>query len=157
MNEPEPAEKHGQPPREDRDRTLIFRLGKQRFGLPLAMVVEVFELASPLSPVPGAPPWIGGMLNHHGRVIPVLRMSRFMEVGATDSAGQIILVDLSGESLGLAVDQIESLEEVRAEGPAQAGRRRSWHRGALMELIDAEFIQGTIKQRLAGIGPAPII
>ncbi len=160
MNRPETTQKRDHPVREDRDRTLIFSLGKQRFGLPLAMVVEVFELSSPLLPVPGAPAWIAGMLNHHGRVIPVLGMSTFMEVGSpapADGGGHIVLVDLSGESLGLAVDQIESLEEVRAEGPAQQGRRRSWHRGALMELIDGDFIRGAIQERLAGIGRESII
>ena len=157
MNEPGRAGQPDQPQEEDRDRTLVFRLGKERFGLPLARIVEVFELSSPLVPVPGAPDWLGGVINHHGRVIPVIRMSVFMEVGSTDSAEQIILVEVSGESLGLAVDQIESLEEVRAEGPARQGRRRSWHRGALMELIDTEFLEGSIKQRLAEIGRESII
>jgi chemotaxis signal transduction protein len=157
MNSTGSAEQHDHSVEENRDRTLVFRLGRERFGLPLAVVVEVFELSAPLAPVPGAPLWVGGMLNHHGRVIPVLRMSAFMEVSSADSAGQIILVELSGESLGLAVDQIESLEEVRAEGPAQQGRRRSWHRGALMELIDTEFIENSIKQRLAGVDRGSII
>ena len=157
MNEPGRAGQPDQPQEEDRDRMLVFRLGKERFGLPLARIVEVFELTSPLVSVPGAPDWLGGVINHHGRVIPVIRMSVFMEVGSTDSVGQIILVEVSGESLGLGVDQIESLEEVRAEGPARQGRRRSWHRGALMELIDTEFLEGSIKQRLAEIGREAII
>ena len=151
MNEP------GSTGQEDRDRTLVFRLGAERFGLPLARVVEVFELSAPLVSVPGAPLWLGGVINHHGRVIPVLRMSKFMEVSSAEEAGQIILMEVSGESLGLAVDQIESLEEVRAEGPVQQGRKRSWHRGALMELIDPEFLEGSIKQRLAEIGREAII
>jgi chemotaxis signal transduction protein len=157
MNKPDPAEQHEHSQEEDRERTLVFRVGAERFGLPLIMVVEVFELSSPLLPVPGAPDWIGGVINHHGQVVPVLRMSAFLEVGSTDAAEQIILVEYSGESLGLAVDQIEALEEVRAEGPARQGRRRSWHRGALMELIDTEFIQASIQRRLAEIGRESII
>jgi chemotaxis signal transduction protein len=157
MNKPEPAEKQDRPPEEDRERTLVFRVGSERFGLPLVMVVEVFELASPMMPVPGAPGWIAGMLNHHGQVVPVLRMSAFLDVASPDEGGQIILVELSGESLGLAVDLIEALEEVRAEGPARQGRRRSWHRGALMELIDTDYIQGSIQRRLAEIGRRSII
>lgn len=157
MSKPDPAEQHDHSREEDRERTLVFRVGAERFGLPLIMVVEVFELSSPLMPVPGAPDWIGGVINHHGQVVPVLRMSAFLEVGSTDAAEQIILVELTGESLGLAVDQIEALEEVRAEGPARQGRRRSWHRGALMELIDTDFIQGSIQRRLAEIGRESII
>jgi len=157
MNKPDPAEQRDQSREEDRERTLVFRVGAERYGLPLVMVVEVFELASPLMPVPGAPEWIGGVINHHGQVVPVLRMSAFLEVGSTEVAEQIVLVELSGESLGLAVDQIEALEEVRAEEPARKGRRRSWHRGALMELIDTDFIQGSIQRRLAEIGRDSII
>ena len=50
-----------------------------------------------------------------------------------------------------------ALEEVRAEGPARQGRRRYWHRGALMELIDIDFIQGSIRRRLADMGRESII
>jgi len=157
MNNPDPAEPGDQSREEDRERTLVFRVGAERFGLPLVMVVEVFELSSPLMPVPGAPDWISGVINHHGQVLPVLDMGAFLDVGSTDAAEQIILVELSGESLGLAVGQIEALEEVRAEGPARQGRRRSWHRGALMELIDTDFIQGSIQRRLAEIGRESII
>jgi len=157
MNKPDPAERTDRSRETDRERTLVFRVGAERYGLPLVMVVEVFELASPLMPVPGAPDWIAGVINHHGQVVPVLRMSVFLEVGSTEAARQIILVDLSGESLGLAVDQIEALEEVRAEGPVQKGRRRSWHRGALMELIDTDYIRSSIQHRLAEIGRESII
>jgi hypothetical protein len=97
------------------------------------------------------------VINHHGQVVPVLRMSAFLDVASPDEGEQIILVELSGESLGLAVDQIEALEEVRAEGPAKQGRKRSWHRGALMELIDTDFIQGSIQRRLAEMGRDSII
>ena len=152
MNKPGPAKQRDHSPEDDRERTLVFRVGPERFGLPLTMVVEVFELTSQLMPVPGAPRWVGGVINHHGQVVPVLRMSAFLDVGSADTAEQIVLVELAGENLGLAVDQIEALEEVRAEGPAKQGRKRSWHRGALMELIDAEFIQGSIQRRLAEIG-----
>jgi|GEM_PF-1890857 len=157
MSKPEPAEKQDRPQEDDRERTLIFRVGSERFGLPLVMVVEVFELASPLAPVPGAPGWIAGMINHHGQVVPVLQMSAFLDVAPLKEGGQIVLVELFGESLGLAVEQIEALEEVRAEGPIRQGRRRSWHRGALMELIDTDYIQGSIKRRLAEIGRQSII
>jgi chemotaxis signal transduction protein len=157
MNEPNPAEPQEQPREEDRERTLVFRVGSERFGLPLIMVVEVFELASPLMPVPGSPDWVAGVINHHGQVVPVLRMSKFLEVASPDEGEQIVLVELTGESLGLAVDQIEALEEVRAEGPARQGRKRSWHRGALMELIDTDYIRGSIQRRLAEIGRESII
>jgi chemotaxis signal transduction protein len=157
MNKPGSAEKHDHSPEGDRERTLVFCVGSERFGLPLVMVVEVFELNSPLMSVPGAPEWIAGVINHHGQVVPVLRMSAFLDASSPQEPEQIILVELSGESLGLAVDQIEALEEVRAEGPALQGRRRSWHRGALMELIDTDYIQGSIQRRLAEIGRQSII
>ena len=157
MNKPGPAKQRDPSAEDDRERTLVFSVGKERFGLPLTMVVEVFERTSPLIPVPGAPGWVGGVINHHGQVVPVLRMSAFLDVGSADTAEQIVLVELAGENLGLAVDQIEALEEVRAEGPAKQGRKRSWHRGAWMELIDAEFIQGFIQRRLAEIGRKSII
>ncbi len=54
---------------------LIFELGGRRYGLPVADVREIVR-AVPLVPLPGAPAVIEGVINLHGRVIPVLDLRR---------------------------------------------------------------------------------
>lgn len=150
MNEPRAG--NPAPPEPGGERTLIFRLGRERFGLLLSIVREVFQPAAPPVPVPGAPGWLCGILNHHGNVIPVIRMDELLSVEADDSLQQIILVQFGGELVALQVGQIESLDEVRAEGPAVQGRRRAWHRGTLLAQLDPQVLAGTIQERLMDPG-----
>lgn len=146
---------------ESSGRTLVFRVSQEQFGLPLASVVEVFESANPPIPVPGAPDWVAGVINHHGQVVPVLRMRKFLMAGyAQESAGsrsrtfQIILVDLAEGRFGLEVDQIESIEDLRTDGADFHGKKRTWHRGALLEMIEPDNLTVEIGRRL-GQDPKP--
>jgi chemotaxis signal transduction protein len=136
-------------------RTLVFRVGGEQFGLPLVSVVEVFESPAHPTPVPGAPDWVAGVINHHGQVVPVIRMHTFLMVASTSDlvkpgTSQVILADLPDGRFGLAVDQIESIEEIRTEGAEFQGKKRSWHRGTLLELVEPNRLMGDINQRLSG-------
>ena len=46
----------------------VFTLGGRRFGLPASRVEEVIEGAA-VTPVPGAPAALRGLLNHRGRIV----------------------------------------------------------------------------------------
>ncbi len=116
------------------DRVLIFRLGGGRFGIRLAEVGEVLRLDRAPLPVPGAPAWLAGILNHHGHVVPVLRLDGVLGV-APSTGEQAIHVDLGGEPAALLVDGVDCLESVRPEGPNLQGRQRAWHGDRLLELL----------------------
>lgn len=145
-----PADTHGEAAGPERTRILIFEVGSRRFGLVLAVVREVFELVDPPVPVPGAPPWVGGVINHHGEVVPYIRMDTFLEVpGGTNS--RVVLADLEPGVFALGVDQVASLESVHVEGPGYQGRRRAWYRGTLLELLDPESLAGELMQRASRV------
>lgn len=116
------------------DRVLIFRLGGGRFGIRLTEVGEVLRLDRPPLTVPGAPGWLAGILNHHGRVVPVLRLDGVLGV-APSTGEQAIHFDLAGEPAALLVDGVDCLESVRLEGPNLQGRQRAWHGDRLLELL----------------------
>lgn len=50
---------------------LAFELSGQRYGLPLAAVLEVVRAVA-ITPLPGVPPVVEGAINVRGRVVPVL-------------------------------------------------------------------------------------
>lgn len=129
--------------------TLVFRAGQERFGLPLSCVLEVFEPTTEAIAVPGAPNWLAGIINHHGKVIPVVRADKLLKVEPEDPGQQTMLIDMGEDPLALQVDQIEALEEVRSEGPMTRGRRRAWLRGTLLTLLEPELLDQTIRKRLA--------
>ncbi len=120
--------------------TLIFRLGGERFGLPLAVVKEVVELLEPPTAIPGAPSWVAGMMNHHGQVVVLVRMGVLMERASQGDSRQLILIEMAGERVGLVVDSIESLEKIAIEGTASVptgdqDHARIWHRGAFLQMF----------------------
>jgi chemotaxis-related protein WspB len=50
---------------------LLFRIGKDRYGLEASQVVEVLPLIA-LKQIPQAPRGIVGIFNYHGTVVPVI-------------------------------------------------------------------------------------
>jgi purine-binding chemotaxis protein CheW len=148
--QPEPEESYGG----GSTRTLVFRVGGEQFGLPLVSVVEVFESPARPTPVPGAPEWVAGVINHHGQVVPVIHLHAFLMVASApgperSGSGQVILADLPEGRFGFVVDQIESIEEIRTEGAEFQGKKRSWHRGNLLELVEPKRLMGDINRRLS--------
>ena len=133
--------------KQHRERDLIFRVGAVRFALPVSDVLEVFEHPLPPYLVVGCPRWFAGIINHHGNVIPVVHMSLFWEIEGRGAGNQIILIRETGERIGLAVDLIESIEEVEVEGPLAGETRRSWLRGALIEQIDTGVLADGMRRR----------
>jgi chemotaxis signal transduction protein len=50
---------------------LIVRVGSQRYALPAAAVERILPMAA-LTPLPGAPRDVAGLLNLHGEILPVV-------------------------------------------------------------------------------------
>jgi len=50
---------------------ILFRLGKERYGLEAGHVIEVIPRL-PLRPQPGTPDYVSGVFNFRGKVVPVL-------------------------------------------------------------------------------------
>jgi chemotaxis signal transduction protein len=141
----------------EQERSVIFRLGWERYGLPLTAVLEVLDSpAGELRPLPGAPAWVAGMLSHQGHVRPVVRTAALVsgeDRWSRAAAGhQVLLAELGGERLGLLVDQVEGVEIIRTAGPAREdGRRHAWHHGVLIILLDPAELARAIDARARDI------
>lgn len=53
---------------------LLFSIGDDRYGLPVAAVAEVTPVLR-LKQLPGAPDWVAGLCNFRGSAIPVIDLS----------------------------------------------------------------------------------
>jgi purine-binding chemotaxis protein CheW len=116
-------------------RFLTFRLADELYGVPILNVREIIELQE-ISPVPRAAPWVRGVVNLRGRVLPVLDPKlRFGigEVEASDLTVIIVLQTEEGRPFGVLVDEV--LEVLRLEddqiAPATGG-----------EVEQQEFLSG---------------
>ena len=84
---------------------VVFQLYEHEYALPAGRVVEVLRMVA-LTPVPEAPPWLPGVLNLRGVVIPVvdLRARLGMPAAAYALNTPIIVVNGCNRRLGLIAD-----------------------------------------------------
>jgi purine-binding chemotaxis protein CheW len=115
---------------------VTFMLGGEEYGIPISQIQEIDRL-SKITKVPKAAPFVEGVTNLRGEVIPVLdTRKRFdLEVKASDDRTRIMIVELGGVKTGLIVDSVRevlSLSKKDIAPPPEAV-----HSG-----IDQHFISG---------------
>lgn len=143
------------PERTDGDQRLLTAwVNGEYLGLPLELVREVVELDGELTPVMGAPPWLAGLLNHHGQVVTVLHAAAVLGTGGAAAGRQVVLVDVNDDRLGLLVERVEAVEQVPAEKQGMAGGL-GWHRSRPLRVLDRLAWQRFLDGRLPGRGEKP--
>jgi purine-binding chemotaxis protein CheW len=93
---------------DDDEQVVVFRLGKEEFGVPIASVQEIVRVPDQLTHVPKAPPFVEGVINLRGTVLPVIDLRKRLGLSAVDrSDRQRIMVFLIAElRTGFIVDSV---------------------------------------------------
>ena len=89
---------------------VTFSLGREEYGVEISSVQEIIR-ATDITPVPGAPVHVRGVINLRGKIIPVVDLrSRFrMPPGEATDARRIIVIELNGKRLGMQVDAVSQV------------------------------------------------
>src|SRR4029078_11095337 len=66
---------------------IIFRLGNQDYGIPIAAVSEIARPPEHVTRFPKAPAFIDGVMNLRGGVVPILDLRRRFDLIAMEHAG----------------------------------------------------------------------
>lgn len=105
---------------------LTFQVAAEEYGIEILKVREIIGML-PITPVPGSPAVMQGVVNLRGKVIPVLSMrNRFsLPPGEPHPHNVVIVVD-GGDStqIGLAVDRVREVAkftEADTEPPPSYG------------------------------------
>jgi len=126
---------------QDQLEVLTFDLHGETLALEAFLVREIVDLL-PETPVPGAQPLVGSVVNFRGRIIPVadLRLAFGMATAeaTVDSRIVVIEIELDGESIQLGirtdkVHEVTTLHRGASEQPPLVGMR--WRRDYLRELV----------------------
>lgn len=109
-----------QDPRADRrDETemMAFRLGELRCAIPLASLREVRSMRL-ITPLPGVPPHILGARGVRGEVLTVVALGRLFGQAspATEGDERLLVVEVEGAAIALAVDAVEGVLAVDLAG-----------------------------------------
>jgi purine-binding chemotaxis protein CheW len=104
---------------------LVFEVGGQAYGLPSGDVLELVRAVA-ITPLPGAPPVIEGIVNVRGRVLPVLDVrARFrLPAKSLELSDHFIVAAAGPRGVILRVDRATHLalvDEVSVQPPQTLG------------------------------------
>ena len=120
---------------------LVFSLAGERYGIEMAHVLEVVPLRE-LTPVPCTPPFVFGVVNHRGRILPVLDFRRLFELAGQGITGEsrVVAVEVGGMTLGIFAESVVGIVRVGAHEVASppvtlTGNRQAFIRGVTGEMV----------------------
>ena len=115
-----------------------FNIGSEEFGVDILKVQEINRVVE-ITRVPQAPHYVEGVINLRGKVIPIVDLrKRFnMEEKEYDKNTRIVVVDISGNIMGMVVDSVSEVLRLPSntiEPPPE-----------IVANINSEYIKGVAK------------
>jgi purine-binding chemotaxis protein CheW len=99
---------------DDDEQVVIFRLGKEEFGAPIASVQEIVRVPEELIRVPQSPPFVEGVINLRGSVLPVIDLRLRLGLKQVDRTDRqrIMVFLISDVRTGFIVDQVAEVLKI---------------------------------------------
>lgn len=99
---------------DDEEQVVVFRLGKEEFGVPIETVQEIVRLPDEMTKVPKASPSVEGVINLRGAVLPVIDLRRRLGLTAVERSDRqrIIVLVIDGLRTGFIVDSVAEVLKV---------------------------------------------
>lgn len=93
-----------------KDMYLTFHLAGEDYGAEIQYVNEIIGIQR-ITPVPEMPPYIKGMINLRGKIIPIMDMRKRFRLPEQDYTERtcIIVIDVGGILVGLVVDTVKEV------------------------------------------------
>lgn len=95
---------------ESEEQVVVFDLAGESYGVEISHVQEIIRPPA-ITVVPRSPEYVEGVINLRGRVIPVINLrKRFgLPHAEQDRAARIVVLELSGHTMGAAVDAVSEV------------------------------------------------
>lgn len=106
----------------DKQNIVLFRLDEPRYALYLSDVVKV-ERAVEITPLPGAPRLVSGVIDFHGAIIPVIDIRQLFRLPQRDLhiEDQFMIVRTSQRLVVLVVDSVNGVYDIDSHRATDAG------------------------------------
>lgn len=117
---------------------VVFDLASEFYGVDIAAVREIIRMQS-ITPVPGAPPFVEGIINLRGQVIPVLDLRKRLglTVGEQTDDSRIVWVTINNHDVGVIVDAVTEVLRINVSSIEPPS--------AMVSGVDADYIKGIAK------------
>lgn len=117
---------------------VTFTLGKEEYGVEILKVEEINRMTE-ITGVPNSTPYLEGVINLRGRVIPVVNLRKKFGLADKnyDQQSRIIILNIQGVTTGVIVDSVSEVLRISSDmvepPPPMASS------------VSAEFINGIAK------------
>lgn len=117
---------------------IVFQLNGKEYGIPVYLVHGI-EKVQHITRVPGAAPFVKGVINLRGVVTPIIDLrKRFgLEESPYTEATRVIIVALDDIEVGLVVDTANDVIDIKQEGIEPSPE--------LVGVEADEFVKGVVK------------
>jgi purine-binding chemotaxis protein CheW len=95
---------------------VVFKIQAEEFGVEIDTVQEIIRMVN-ITEIPGAPPYVKGLINLRGHIIVVITLSTIMRVESRelDANTRIIVADVDGTIMGFIVDSVSEVIRLPAK------------------------------------------
>ncbi|MBV6825031.1 chemotaxis protein CheW [Pseudomonas sp. PD9R] len=134
------ADLPSQPTRQDSWSGIGFRLGEHWYVAPMGEVGEVLHEPR-LTQVPGVKPWVKGVANLRGRLLPIMDLGAFFghDLSAVRKQRRVLVVEHQEVFAGLMVDEVFGLQHFARDSLEPALTDES--HGPMSAFVEGSFQQ----------------
>jgi purine-binding chemotaxis protein CheW len=99
---------------DDDEQVVVFRLDKEEFGVPIDSVQEIVRVPEELTHVPKAPPFVEGVINLRGSVLPVIDLRRRLGMPTVERSDRqrVMVFLINGMRTGFIVDSVAEVLKI---------------------------------------------
>jgi purine-binding chemotaxis protein CheW len=102
------------------EHVVVFKLGGEKYGVPISQVKEIINFKPP-TVLPDMADYFEGVINLRGEVIPVINLAaRFSIAAEAGARGQIIVVEINEHRVGLVVGEVTEVVNLPQDAVQQA-------------------------------------
>ncbi|GAB4424473.1 MAG: chemotaxis protein CheW [Anaerolineae bacterium] len=117
---------------------VIFHLAKEYYGVDIAAVESIIKMQA-ITGIPQAPPFVEGVINLRGAVLPVIDLRNRFGLAQTPPTKdtRIVVVEMGGTTVGMIVDAVNEVLRVPSEDIEPPS--------PMVTTLDSAFITGIAK------------
>ena len=100
---------------DDDEQMVVFRLGKEEFGMPIESVQEIVRVPEALTQIPKSPAFVEGVINLRGAVLPVIDLRRRLGLPTIERSDRqrVMVFLIDGLRTGYIVDSVAEVLKIR--------------------------------------------
>lgn len=117
---------------------IVFNLAEAQYGINIDIVQTVIKIL-PVTPLPFMPPYMEGLTNLRGEILPVINLCKRLDFEDHSSGkdARMIIIKSKEEPVGFIVDSVQGVREFMEEDIEPPS--------SLVTSQDIEFMQGIVK------------